>query len=109
MAGVSLVEQEDSCFLLVRDLAGLKLFRFDETTLSVSAFHTIILIVMILIIIFFSISDKTTMIIFYSFILTFSAILSNYPKSCPHTIGGSLLSLSCTTNYLSSLSLPMDI
>ena len=36
VASVSLVEQEDSCFLLVRDLAGMKLFRFDEDTLSVS-------------------------------------------------------------------------
>ncbi len=35
MASVSLLEQNDSCLLLIRDMLGVKLFRFDETTLSV--------------------------------------------------------------------------
>ncbi|KNB44061.1 hypothetical protein JH06_5394 [Blastocystis sp. subtype 4] len=35
VASVSLLEQNDSCLLLIRDMLGVKLFRFDETTLSV--------------------------------------------------------------------------
>ena len=35
IASVSLLEQNDACLILIRDMIGVKLFHFDETTLTV--------------------------------------------------------------------------
>lgn len=35
VASVSLLEQNDSCLLLIRDLIGVKLFRYDEASSAV--------------------------------------------------------------------------